>query len=291
MDPRTLLERLARRPGPSPELSGALADLDRLGTNRPDLASPARSLGRLIAVAFQVPDASEVEVPDTELVARLAIEGVPAFRAIVPKLDASSLARRARMIASEIGGAEAGKLGGALRKGRVDVVSWLRDAFAGHHGRVAEMTVEAGLNPDLTTSVLRLASLPSLARWSSAIDRARPEGAWIRGDCPDCGASPLLAESRGLEQRIFYRCGLCAGDWPGERLRCPGCGESSSKALHYAFVEGEQERYRLARCEACGGSWKVVSTLGPLSAPGLLVAELATFHLDVLAVQVGPAPP
>jgi FdhE protein len=114
------------------------------------------------------------------------------------------------------------------------------------------------------------------------MDRVRPEGAWVRGDCPACGSRPLLAESRGLEQRIAYRCGLCASDWPGERLRCPACGESSPKSLRYSFVEGEQERLRLAQCDSCSYRWKVVATLSPLSAPGLLVSDLASFHLDVL---------
>ncbi len=93
----------------------------------------------------------------------------------------------------------------------------------------------------------------------------------------------MLAESRGLEQRIHLRCGLCAADWPGERLRCPSCGEVESKALHYSFVEGEQDRCRLAHCDTCLYDWKVVSTLTALSAPAMIVADLATVHLDLLA--------
>ncbi len=53
--------------------------------------------------------------------------------------------------------------------------------------------------------------------------------------------------------------------------------------FHYRFVEGEQERYRLSQCDGCGFRLKVVATLAPLSPPGLLLAELVTVHLDLIA--------
>ena len=89
-----------------------------------------------------------------------------------------------------------------------------------------------------------------------------------------------MAESRGLEQRRRLRCGLCAADWEGERLRCPFCNETDHRKLSFVAVEGEQDRFRIALCDSCGGTLKVVATLAPISAPGLLVAELATTHLD-----------
>ena len=112
--------------------------------------------------------------------------------------------------------------------------------------------------------------------------RHRPEGAWRRGDCPNCGEPPLLAESRGLEQRRFLRCGLCAADWPADRLRCPSCGESDPRALRTLDVEGQEGKARLVRCGSCGSGLKVASTFAPFTAPGLLVADLATIHLDFL---------
>ncbi len=51
-------------------------------------------------------------------------------------------------------------------------------------------------------------------------------------------------------------------------------------SLRSLYVVGEESRYRLVVCDSCEFRLKVVSTLGPLSAPGLLVAELATAHLD-----------
>ena len=289
MDPRTFLDRLGRRPKPSAELIGALADLDKLGAERPDLEVPARSLSRLLEAAFLSPDASRIVPIDLEALLRGWSEGTPAFRAHPPELDEPGLIVRARSIAKVIGSRDAQTLRDALRKGRIDLVSIAREVLAGRPESVAQRSAEVGVDPDLTASVLRLSLLPALSRISVAMDRARPEGAWARGDCPACGSRPLLAESRGLEQRIVYRCGLCAGDWPGGRLRCPSCGESSPNRLRYSFVDGEQERLRLARCDSCSYHWKVVSTLTPLSAPGLLVSDLASIHLDILGEGRAPS--
>jgi len=285
VDPRTLLDRFGRRPKLPADLASALGDLDRLARDRPELAGPARGLARLLGAAFSPPDSAPLAPPDDEAIARGWSEGVPACRSDPPRLDDRALIDRARSLASAVGTDDpaAPALSEAIRKRRIDLPALAREVFAGRPEEVARSAESAGVSPVLTASLLRLAILPSLARWSSALDRIRPEGAWDRGDCPDCGSRLLLAESRGLEQRIAYRCGLCAADWPGERLRCPSCGESSPKRLRISFIEGEQERYRLAACEACSDHWKVVATLGPLSPPGLLVADLATFHLDVLA--------
>jgi FdhE protein len=143
------------------------------------------------------------------------------------------------------------------------------------------------MDRSLARSVLRLVLLPELASHSAHLDASRPEGLWTRGECPDCGSPSVLAESRGLDQRRHWRCGICAGDWPGDRLRCPFCGESDHRRLSYRFIEGEHDRHRLALCESCGAALPVVSTLAPLSAPGLLVAELATAHLAAL-VETDP---
>jgi FdhE protein len=164
-------------------------------------------------------------------------------------------------------------------------MNWMALVLAGRPEVVAREARAIGLDPAMAHSLLRLTLLPVLARISPGLDRSRPDGIWTRGDCPLCGSRPLLAESRGLEQLIHYRCGLCASDWPGERLRCPSCGEASSKALHYSFVEGEQDRCRLAHCDKCLYDWKVISTLTALTPPAMIVADLATIHLDLLAAD------
>jgi len=59
--------------------------------------------------------------------------------------------------------------------------------------------------------------------------------------------------------------------------------------LGYLSLEGDETKYRINTCELCRGYVKMLSTLTPLSAPELLVADVATMHLDLAAAQRGYA--
>jgi FdhE protein len=144
-----------------------------------------------------------------------------------------------------------------------------------------------GLDPALLASTLRLALFPALARWAAEL-AARHRGiSWGQGCCPACGSWPLLAEFRGLEQTRFLRCGLCASGWEFPRLLCPFCGNRDHRQLGYFHAEGEESSRRAATCDACGGYVKTLTTLSALSEPALLVADLATLHLDLAAAERG----
>ena len=52
-------------------------------------------------------------------------------------------------------------------------------------------------------------------------------------------------------------------------------------------MEGEEDKLRAATCDECRGYVKVISTLSALSAPQLLIADLATLHLDLAAADRG----
>jgi FdhE protein len=287
VDPKSLLDRWLSKPEPSPGLVSALGDLERLGRDRPELAGPSRTLGLLLIEAFDGHRPGAIDEAAWEAMRASWSRGEPSFRAYLPTIDPTKLASRLRRVLGTLGPevATAGAFAKAIRAKRLDPRAWVAEVLAGRPEEVERQARELGIDPTLATSTLRLALLPSLAPISARLDPMRTERAWERGDCPHCGSRPLLAESRGLEQRIHYRCGLCAADWPGERLRCPSCGEVDSRSLHYSFVEGEQDRSRLAHCDACRYDWKVVSTLTALTSPAMIVADLATVHLDLLAAD------
>jgi FdhE protein len=274
-----------RRPALPTAVASALDDLGRLIVARPELAGAGRSLGEVLRASYSVPSDRPISAPDAEALVTSWRDGVAAFRAAPPPLDGREVRARGLAIC-EVLRAENPRAAGlhdAARRGRADLLSWWSEILSGHPEEVARQADALGADPDLAASVLRLSLLPALARWSEAIARHRPEGLWGRGECPNCGAAPVLAESRGLEQRRALRCGLCAADWFGDRMRCPFCGETDHRAFRSRFVEGEQDRYRLVHCDGCGLALKVVSTLAALTAPGLVVAELATVHLDLIA--------
>jgi hypothetical protein len=288
--PRPLDRLFGRRAECPATLITALADLDRLTGARPELAPAGRSLATCLRAAFGEPPTESVPAPDPEPIRAAWREGVPAFRVAPPPLDRAGLDARALAVCEALRGENpsSGPLQTALRRGRADLLAGWDAARDGSPEAIEAQATASGLNPSLLVSVLRLALLPALARFAEALAPIRAEFPWSRGLCPYCGQEPVIAESRGLEQRRFLRCGLCAAEWPGDRLRCPFCGETDSHSLAYRFVEGEQDRYRLALCNGCGGRLKVVSTLVPISPPGLLVAELATVHLDLIAERDEP---
>jgi FdhE protein len=57
--------------------------------------------------------------------------------------------------------------------------------------------------------------------------------------------------------------------------------------LGYLHVDGEEAKYRAATCDACRGYVKTVSTLTELQPLQLLLADLATLHLDLIAAERG----
>jgi len=77
--------------------------------------------------------------------------------------------------------------------------------------------------PALVVTLLRLALLQFLEQVATQLVTWRNMQSWGCGYCPTCGAWPVFAEQRGLEQRRYLRCGLCTSSWEVDRLLCPFC--------------------------------------------------------------------
>ena len=260
---------LGRRPEPPPELSAALADLDRLASSRPELESPARSLGRVLDAAFGTsPTLARPydfcrESPHFDDVEQRSGSGGTAFWEDPPAFDLSDLRSRAEAILKAL--KPANPAAGSLLRIAIDSRELADSTVVGNDRSIEAWALDAMLPVDLLVSVVRLTVLPVLAPLSIELARHRPEGLAAAGRCPHCGRPPALAESRGLEGLRFLRCGTCAADWPGRRLGCVACGEEDWRAVRTLSVEGEESRSRLIACESCGFRLKVVPTLAPLS--------------------------
>jgi FdhE protein len=127
---------------------------------------------------------------------------------------------------------------------------------------------------------------PIVSPLAAELGRLRGNTTWEHGYCPNCGNWPLLGEQRGLEQLRYLRCGLCAGEWQIDRLVCPFCGTREAANLGYLHVEGADHQ-RAATCDSCHSYVKVLASLGPLSPLDLIVEDLATLHLDMIALERG----
>jgi FdhE protein len=148
-----------------------------------------------------------------------------------------------------------------------------------------------GYVADMVITLLRLALLPFLEQVAGQLAPLLANHSWGQGNCPICGAWPVLAEQRGLEQFRHLRCGLCASSWEVDRLLCPFCANRDHLLLGYLQVEGEEQKQRVATCDACQGYLKLRATLTPLTTPQILVEELAMMHLDLIALEKGYLPP
>jgi FdhE protein len=275
----------------APGLPEALGELEKLSRTRPALQGPATVLREILPALFgtATPEAPAPLSPEAAR-AKLA-EGTPLLRDEAPRLDGAGFRDRWLAVCAAVerpeGAGPARALAEAVRGGALDPGALLGEVLAsgpdGLHARAEAL----GLDAALAATVLRLSALPALARVAAALAPLRQGAAWDGGHCPTCGSWPLLGEFRGLEQTRFLRCGLCGTGWEFPRLRCPFCDTQDHRQLLFLHADGDGERYRAATCEHCRGYVKMVSTLLAPSEPLLLVLDLATLHLDLVAAERG----
>jgi FdhE protein len=275
----------------APGLPEALGELDKLSRTRPALQVPAAVLREVLPALFgEVLPESPVPLSSGAARDKLA-EGVPLLRGQAPPLDGAKFRQRWLAVCAAVerheGGGPARAVAEAVRGGGLDPAALLGEVLAAGAEGVHARAEALGLDAALTATVLRLSALPALARVAAALAPLRQQASWDAGYCPTCGSWPLLGELRGLEQTRFLRCGLCGTGWELPRLRCPFCDTQDHRQLLFLHAETDKDRYRAAACENCRGYVKIVSTLLAPPEPLLLVLDLATLHLDLVAAQRG----
>jgi FdhE protein len=252
-------ERLERA---NPEWAGWLALVDEARRTLVDPAwAPALRAG---GAAPPAPFLADAVLEVDEAMARQALRRLAAIAAKSPG-PAASLA-----IAAQDRDVDAlGVLEAAVRDDRGALETWATrlDAAAEALGAIAA-----------------LAATPLLHACWRAWGGQRPEP-WVEGYCPLCGAWPILAEVRGLEQSRRLRCGRCSADWHGAWLRCVFCGNGDHARLGSLVLDAGAAK--VETCETCRGYLKSMTTLMPTPAGDLALADLATVELDVAAVEQG----
>lgn len=270
----------------------AIAALDDLVKREPHLQAPADCHVELIGAIFERGPAPPPPAWSADSV-RLLTEGRPLLRTAAVEWERLGITKRwlriCGILARHPFGEPARALSAGARRGRPEPANLARTLFeppSPEEGAMRASLAELKLDPDMAANVLRLSLFPVLALWSAAAAELWEAAGWSRGYCPCCGSWPLLAELRGLVQFRRLRCGLCAADWSFDRLACPYCGGRDPAMLGY-LQAGDDPSARLDTCEACRGYLKSISRLTPHTSPGLLVADLATVHLDLIARDRG----
>jgi FdhE protein len=258
------------------------------------LAELAMQLNGCLRAAYTEPAQAAVPQLTTESAQAKLSAGVPLLRGETLDLGIQALHQRWQRVAAAVKPYRpdtALALVAAADAHKLDIAELALLVLAGDIQGINQRAEAAGLDVPLTGSVLWLTLFPMLVAIRTGMDAFLQAAQWEHGFCPICGSFPKLGEFRGLEQIRWLRCGLCAAQWQLSRLHCPYCGNRDHHQLGYLHIEGEEGQFRAATCDCCRHYTKMVSTLTPLSPPQLLVTDLATLHLDLLAADRGFSAP
>jgi len=165
----------------------------------------------------------------------------------------------------------------------------IRAAIERDEGALAEMAERSGTTIDAFALLAQVAAMPLLRAAAEA--RGDGQGVWQRGYCLVCGAWPSLAEIRGIEKERRLRCGACSADWTLPLLHCPFCDELDHEKLGSLHADGEEHLRRVETCESCHGYLKAVTTFDALTTRALMLVDIATIPLDLVAQDRGYARP
>jgi FdhE protein len=280
----------------------------RLAEQHADLAELAATHAALLRVVFtggasDTPPVLPVSIDPVHAATKLEA-GVPLLRGEQLAFDAAWLRGRYLQLCEALldlsGGhsdsstyarSAAEALRQAIKKGKLDIHALTTDVVAGDPYSVAQRAADLDLDPTLAATLLRWTLLPLLEQVAKQVQPLRRNILWEKGYCPTCGAWLLLAERRGIEQKLFARCGLCADEWEIEHIFCPFCHSRSHFDIAYLYEEAQQATQRAMTCDRCHCYYKAVSTLAPISTPQLFVTDLATLHLDLIALERAYGPP
>ena len=127
---------------------------------------------------------------------------------------------------------------------------------------------------------------PFISKYAEKLHKYIDFNNWLKGYCPVCGREPLIAKLEGEVGRKWMLCSLCHTEWSFKRLACPFCENDNQDSLRYFFVE-EDESHRMDVCDKCKGYIKTIDTRKAHNEINLLVENLSTLALDVVAQKEG----
>ena len=291
---KSAITNLFRRREPLPEdVADALGRLGQLAETSPALREAAAIQGIILRTVYeQPPQAGPFNMTNARAAEKLDA-GVPLLRGEELPLDIQAVQATILRLCQALGKHvedpnDATTIAAAIARRDLVVAALVRQALDGETTAIREQAAELGLNGNLLSTLLRFSLFPALTQLSAELASLRGAAAWAQTYCPNCGGWPLLGEHRGLEQLRYLRCGLCAGDWQADRLLCPFCGTRDHADLGYLHVE-DADHERAVTCEQCHGYLKVLASLAPLTPLDLVVRDLATLHLDMIALERGYA--
>jgi FdhE protein len=223
---------------------------------------------------------------------RFTISNAPLLHGRTLEIDAGRVRRLLQTLASIAAGGDLA--GGATLRGyrpsKGDAVGLVLAAVRQDKDELAALANNAGVDRGALASIAHLAALPLLQSWGALLQEQVPTY-WPHGYCPICAAWPILAERRGLDRTRRMRCGRCGGEWEMQWLCCAYCGERDHNKLGSLVPEESGEVLKVETCATCRGYVKSVATLQSIPPFELLLRDLETVELDLVAIDHGYARP
>jgi FdhE protein len=175
---------------------------------------------------------------------------------------------------------------GRYRPSTEEAVELIAAAVRQDSAEIGALAASAGVDGGALGSIAHLATLPLLHACGRLLESRLPSF-WSEGYCPVCAAWPILAERRGLDRSRQLRCGRCAVGWQMQGLCCVYCGERDHRRLGSLVPEDGDGMLNVEICHTCGGYLKSVATLQRIPPIELLIRDLDTVELDLVAVDRG----
>jgi FdhE protein len=266
--------------------SDATARLNDLARLRPEW----RSWTGLLDIAWQAVNDTGWSSPldQTELgtIPYGSPQDAPLLHGQRLRLDAARARRLVHRLASATG---EGDLQGGLslqdfRPSPEEALSLISSALRQDVDAMAAHAAEHGVDPGALAAVAHLATLPLLQSCGRQLEHRLPSF-WHAGYCPVCAAWPVLAERRGLDRSRRLRCGRCAADWEVPWLFCIYCGERNHAKLASLEPDDPGEKLKVETCATCRGYLKSIASLQGFSALELLLEDVGTVELDLVALE------
>ncbi len=215
--------------------------------------------------------------------------------AVTPRLHGRTLLVDSGLVARSLGEAALALSGSGitdaeviwerLQHGALSALDLLRAGILASPDLAGELARRAGVSPGVVTTLGQIAALPVLSGAVRDLSSSGSSPGWRAGYCPFCAAWPALAEFRGLERDRWLRCGRCGAGWRYPHQQCPFCANSDHRSLRYLAEEGKQDAQRVEVCERCRGYVKTFATLGAWSHGEILLHDLTSVELDLVAAD------
>lgn len=187
-------------------------------------------------------------------------------------------------LAFSAGEMEGGRALRRLRLSRADSLALIEAAITQNTQLIQILATQQDADAAALDSLAHIAALPLLQACSQQLQGLLPDH-WPEGYCPICAAWPVLAERRGLDRSRRLRCGRCAADWEVEWLYCIYCGERDHRQLGSLAPDESGELFKVETCATCRGYLKSLPSLQGFSPLELLLHDLETVELDLVALN------